>query len=168
MADVPISGLSEVAPLPDVNGYLAYVYSNDGGMTYLTRKIQVDVLVAALMYDEVVLKVINHDKDLETGAGQMYFTVPESLNGCSLVSVEISVYTPGSSGDTIVDVNKNGVSVMSTRPSLPSGVYNTYLGGTSGVVSSPSLAQGDRISIDVDSVSSGTKGLDVTLRVKKL
>ncbi len=82
----------------------------------------------------------------------------------NLTFASISLDTPSGSGPSgsaiIVDVNKNGASIFSTRPQINSGAI---AGGSGAVFSSDSVVAGDILTVDVDQVGSSTPGADLTI-----
>jgi hypothetical protein len=91
---------------------------------------------------------------------------PTILAPCSLTItvVKLVVKTAPTGQAIIVDVNKNGTTIFTTqgnRPQIAAGSTT----GDSGTPDVTSLAEGDKITIDVDQVGSGTAGVDLTVEV---
>lgn len=63
-----------------------------------------------------------------------------------------------SSGAVTVDVNKNGSTILSTKPSIDAG-ERTSLTGTAAVMSAATSTKGDYFSADIDAAGTGAKGL---------
>ena len=75
----------------------------------------------------------------------------------SVVKVKIYADTAPTGSSLIVDVNKNGTTIFTTqanRPAIASGGHSD----DSGTPNITALAEGDRLSIDVDLVGSTTPG----------
>lgn len=115
----------------------------------------------------VYLKVIANDTTLETGDGQMYYTVPSDLNGMNLVDADVAVYTASSSGTPTIQVHNvtDAVDMLSTAITIDASEYSSYTAATAPVIdtNNDDVATGDRLRIDVDVAGTGTKGLDVIL-----
>jgi hypothetical protein len=142
------------------------------GGTPVTRKIEFQSLLDALLYTEVYIKVLDEGEDLAVGDGQRYFIVPEGIDGGIIVAANIAVYTPSSSGAPAVQIARyrsgSWVDIFSTKPTVNAGHYSTYTGGTVGIALNSGVVKGDVWRVDVDSIGTGTKGLDVIVKVKRL
>jgi len=91
---------------------------------------------------------------------------PTLLAPCTLTitKVKLVVKTAPTGAAIIVDVNKNGITIFTTqgnRPQITAGQYT----GDSGTPDVTSLAEGDKLTIDIDQVGSGTAGADLTVEV---
>lgn len=125
-------------------------------------------------FELVYLKVFWHDESVLTGDGKVYFTVPQYLNGGSIVEVGASVIGASSSGLPTIQIHNLGPNpstagsdILSTRITIDVGEYTSITAATPPVISAPTLAQGDFLRIDVDVQGTGTLGLDVWLKVQK-
>lgn len=79
-----------------------------------------------------------------------------------ILSCGLAAGTAGVTGSTTVDVNKNGTTMFTTKPSLASGVASSPVPFTAD--SGSSLAIGDRVSFDVDGVQT-TPAFDLYVTV---
>jgi len=89
------------------------------------------------------------------------FRMPYGMN---LTTIKASLTLSGST-DTIIDINRSGSSILSTKLTIDSGSW-TSKGSTTAYVIEPtsnSLAEDDEIVVDVDSVGSGSTGLKIYL-----
>jgi hypothetical protein len=81
------------------------------------------------------------------------FVAPSAL---VLSVVKLHRTTPGSSGDTFIDINKNGISMYVTNP-LSKPRINFGATTYNGVLpSSTAIAAGDVITMDIDAIEGGT------------
>jgi len=69
--------------------------------------------------------------------------------------------TTGSSGNTTIDVHKNGVTIFTTQANRPSVAYNDGDGKDEGVPDVTSLAAGDKLTFDVDASATGNSDITV-------
>jgi len=109
------------------------------------------------------------------------FTVPGSLfadtdvaptiivhGEWTIIKVYAYVKTAPSGASILIDINKNGTSIWSStqgnRLTIPSGAGDQAYTQTS--FDTTSLAEGDRLTIDIDQVGSTTRGSDLTVEVK--
>lgn len=99
---------------------------------------------------------------LTSGTGKATFRV---VGARSLIGVRGSLSTEQTSGALVtVDVNKNGTTVLSTKLTFDNAEKTTTTAATAAVISVPSFADDDEVSIDIDGVGDGTaKGLKVSL-----
>lgn len=97
--------------------------------------------------------------DITTGVAKVTFYMPAAV---TLSEVFIGLSDPSSSGVVRADLNKAGVSIFSTRPSIDA-TENTSLTGTAAVLSTTSFAKGDRMTIDIDDAGTDAKGLKLTM-----
>lgn len=94
-----------------------------------------------------------------TGRGRQYLWY-----NANITAIRVSVDTPPTGGDIIVDVNKNGSSLYTTqlnRPTIPAG-QNTVLATLPDTVG---LLEGDYLTMDIDQIGSTNPGKDLTVQV---
>lgn len=115
--------------------------------------------------ESFVIAASDETTAITTGTNKLTFRAPYAA---TLVGAKLSVTTAPTGAPIIVDVNKNGTSVFSTRPSIAIGA-KTSVGGVAPVISVPEIAADDEFTVDFDqvgSVVSGT-GVKVTLEWQK-
>lgn len=93
--------------------------------------------------------------DLTTGTAKVTFPMPHAM---TLTEVRASVNSEPLGADIVVDVNKNGVTVLSTKLSIDDGEKTSATAATPAVISDDSLADWDEITIDLDQIGSGSAG----------
>lgn len=96
---------------------------------------------------------------LTAGASKVTWFAPYDF---VIAEVFAGVTGPSSSGAITVDLNKAGVSIFSTCPSIDMG-ESTSLTGTVAVLATPTIAKGDKLSVDIDAAGTGATGLKVTI-----
>ncbi len=67
-----------------------------------------------------------------------------------------------SSGSVTVDVNKNGSTIFSTKPSIEAN-ESSSLTGTAAVISVPTSTKGNIFTVDIDAAGTGAKGLKLVV-----
>ena len=134
-------------------------------------------------FNETVIVQHNVSGTLTVAAGAVPYPVPFP---CELVAVNLSVGTAPTGADITVDVNKNGTTVFTDQGKRPKVVAGATTGS---VANEPALAPGtnhiytpyptanplatfaagDKITVDVDAIGSGTAGsnLGVVLTLAK-
>jgi hypothetical protein len=114
-----------------------------------------------------------------SGSGDYSFAVDGRLAAATNVpnafivtkDVEISacyIYckAPGTAGSTVVDVNKNGVTLFTTSGNRPTLAFDDANGWASSVPDVLTFAAGDVITLDIDQTATGAEDLVVALSVK--
>lgn len=83
----------------------------------------------------------------------------------TIISVAAYANTAPTGASMIIDVNKNGTTIFGTQGNRPTIAAGSNA-ATVGAFSVSSLADGDRISVDVDQVGSTVAGSDLTVVVR--
>jgi len=79
----------------------------------------------------------------------------------TMSEVILSVKTAPTGAALIVDINKNGSSIFTTRPQIAAGATS---GGSSAVFASPAtVTDSDVLTVDVDQIGSTVAGSDLTI-----
>lgn len=101
---------------------------------------------------------------LTTGSGDLRIYNRTARN-LEIVAVYISVNTPSSGSDIIVDVNLNGTTIFTTQGNRPTITAGSYTGETT-TIDVTAWNYGDNyLQVDVDQVGSGTAGADLTIHI---
>lgn len=91
-----------------------------------------------------------------SGAG-LTFTIPQDGY---LGRVYVNVEGSGSSGNTVVDVHRNGTTVFgSSKPTIP------YTSTSANALLSTSVSSGDKLTLDIDSAAVGAERLTVQVEI---
>ncbi|MGH9962293.1 MAG: hypothetical protein ACREBC_35090 [Pyrinomonadaceae bacterium] len=97
---------------------------------------------------------------LTTGTAKVTIRMPYAFN---LTAVRSNINTVSSSGLVTVDINENGVSILSTKLSIDAGEKTSETAAVPPVISDSALADDAEITIDIDAAGTGAKGLKVWL-----
>tara|TARA_R110000744_G_scaffold221897_2_gene340894 strand:+ start:1424 stop:2002 length:579 start_codon:yes stop_codon:yes gene_type:complete len=114
----------------------------------------------------MALKAIPDTIEVYTGDGIARMVIPSTLNGLSLNSIAAHVFTVGSSGTTTVMLHNetDAVDMLTTVISIEVSESDSITSGTQPVISaSNTVATADVLRFDVDSISTGAKGLEVRM-----
>ncbi len=146
----------------DIPLYQATV--NTSGTVTLTDERQF-----AVQKDTIVmqLKVFSDADKIVTGDGALYWFIPEELNGAKLTKADIACTTPGTSGLTAVMANYEGTDMLSTTPKIEANERSSYTGVRGVVKANQYVGSNGRVRIDVDSVSTDSRGLEAILIFEK-
>ena len=112
------------------------------------------------------LKIFADADAIETGDGKLYWTIPEELASAIFKKADIACTVPGTSGNTTLQVTIAGTDALSTKPAIEPNEYNSYT-GVRGLTGSQVVNAGNVLRFDVDSVSTGAKGLEAMLVFEK-
>ncbi|MEN3949908.1 hypothetical protein [Iodidimonas sp. SYSU 1G8] len=112
----------------------------------------------------LMVRVVEAASSLANGANQVGRIYMPPGASFSVIAAKAYVDTAGSTNATVIDVNKNGASIFSSNLSIASGGTGSTGGSLSGT---PTLAEGDYLTIDIDSSSTTKpKGLQVLLQLR--
>jgi hypothetical protein len=103
--------------------------------------------------------------DLTTGTSKAYFRMPYAA---TLNDVRCSLLDAGTVTGLTIDINENGVSVLSTLLTTDATEDTSTTATTAAVISDSALADDAKITIDFDAVPTAGKGVIVTLKVTRL
>jgi len=135
------------------------------------RAMSVDQFVASARNVEYfVIRCVRNDSDLSAdGTTGLGGATPCPFTG-TLVEIYGDVDTAGTTGTQIVDVNKNGSTIMSTdklKWDSTEKSTRTYSGTAPGLTTT-AIAAGDLITVDIDTNhTTKAKGLVITLGIRK-
>ena len=117
----------------------------------------------------MAMKVIPDTLELYTGDGISRMVVPSTLDGLSLNSIGAHVFTAGSSGsNTIMLYNETkSVDILTTGVIIEASETDSSTSGTPPLISSDNTVNtADVLRFDVDTISTGAKGLEVRMTFK--
>lgn len=110
--------------------------------------------------DSFIISVSDEFTALTTGTAKVTFRMP---HGFTLTDVRASLTVASTSGDVVVDVNEDGVSILSTKITVDQDEKTSETGSPAVVISDAVLADDAEITVDIDSAGTGAKGLKVYL-----
>lgn len=147
------------ATFPNVTGAVTPTHTALNYTANLTSDAQTQ-LTAALTR-AIIIDVGDDTTNLTTGTAKKTFRMPFAM---TLTDVRASVKTAPTGGTLLtVDVNENGVSILSTKLTFDASEKTTTTAATPRVISDTALADDAEITIDIDAVGSTVAG--VGLRV---
>lgn len=119
-------------------------------------------IVPASVPAALVVAASDESTNLTTGTAKVTFRMPYSMN---LTEVRASLQTAQASGSIFtVDINANGVSILSTEITIDNTEKSSFTATTPPVISTSFLADDDEITVDIDQVgTAGAKGLKIAL-----
>jgi hypothetical protein len=112
------------------------------------------------VFESFVIALGDETTALTTGTAKVTFRAPYAF---TVTNIRTNANTASSSGLPTVDVKKNGSSMLSTLITMDVGEKTSVTAATPYVLTSPSWADDDEITIDVTVAGTGTKGLKVTI-----
>ena len=117
----------------------------------------------------LAMKAIPDTLELYVGDGIARIVVPSTLDGLKLNSIGAHVFTAGSSGsNTIMLYNESkSVDILTTGVIIEESETDSSTSGTPPLISSNNTVNtADVLRIDVDTISTGAKGLEVRMVFK--
>lgn len=113
--------------------------------------------------DQLGIAVSDENSLLVAGMAKITFRMPYPM---TLTAVRANVNTAPTGSTLIVDINRNGTTVLSTKLSIDAGEKTSQSAATPPVISVSALSDDDEITIDIDQVGSAVagKGLKVWLK----
>jgi hypothetical protein len=111
---------------------------------------------------DLVIAVSDETTPLTTGNAKITFRMPRAV---TLTAVRASLGTAQGAGVIFtVDINENGVSILSTKITIDNNELTSTTAATPPVISDVNLADDAQITVDVDQVGDGTaRGLKIYL-----
>lgn len=138
--------------------------AGQGLMVYLIGTMATDrVGYCSVWEEDIVINVSEDDNDLSTGTGLREFDMPY---GFYLTGVSASVTTAPTGSALTVDVNVDASSVLSTKLTIDAGEKTSVTAATPAVISTPGIADGATVSIDIDAVGSTVAGKELKVTLK--
>jgi|TARA_A100000172_G_scaffold79868_2_gene67953 hypothetical protein len=123
--------------------------------------------VLAFVNRTLMVKCVADGIGPSVGNGITHVTIPSTLNGKNLLSVEAHVYTAGSSGSlTNIQIHNltKGLDILSTPITIDLNEKDSSTAATPVVIGGDNnVSTGDVLRIDVDAVSTGTLGLEIRM-----
>ena len=165
--------LQESDTMPALEANDSIFILNDSGTAYLWGdwRIHGELIVAG----SILLTAL---ATMPKITGQFVFTYPGEISTGTNVTVELfasasltitevyaSVKVAPVGADLICDINKNGTTIFTDqdkRPQIPDGDTDD----TSDAPDVTALVEGDKLTLDIDQVGSGTAGEDLTVSVR--
>lgn len=101
---------------------------------------------------------------LTTGTNNGYFDAPYAF---TITEVIATVLTASTSGLPQFDVKKNGTTIFSTKVTIDANETSSLTAATPPVITTTAIAKGDRITIDIVTAGTGTKGAQIAINGTK-
>jgi len=116
--------------------------------------------------EELIIAVSDETTNISVGTNKFTFRLPY---GYKLLNIRGSLNTAPTGSDLIVDINKNGTSILSTKLSININEKTSITASTPVVISDTIFIDNDEITIDIDQVGSTIPGagLKIILYVVK-
>lgn len=102
-----------------------------------------------------IISLDSEDQETTTGSGRSTFRLPFSFE---ILEARASVKTAPSGSSIIVDINQNGLSILTNQVEIPGGSKSSQDATNLPTFSVSSLSDDSEISIDVDQVGSSSPG----------
>lgn len=111
--------------------------------------------------ESLIVACSDETTDLTTGTAKATFRMPYAF---TLVGLPRASLTAAPSGTALtVDINESGTTILSTKLTIDTSETTSTTAATPAVVSDTSLADDAEITVDIDAVGTGAKGLKIAL-----
>ena len=120
--------------------------------------------IDASLADWWVVPLGDETTAITTGTGKRIFRAPYAG---TLLAVRGSLANASSSGAPAFDLNKNGVSMLSTTLTIDANEKTSTTATTAAVISTTAIADDDELSIDIDTAGTGAAGAKIYLKVQR-
>jgi len=119
----------------------------------------------------VILKAFEEGSSVGVGDDKMRFTVPNTLSGMNLTSCGAHVYTAPTSNSLHIDIYNitSAGDMLTSCMKIDQGEKDTNTATSQAVINTSldNVVAAEEVRVDVTSVGSGAKGLEVRLTFKK-
>lgn len=104
---------------------------------------------------EIGFAASDETTDLTTGTAKLTFRAPYAM---TVTGVRINTNVAPTGTTLIVDINKNGTTILSTKASIDAGEKTSVTAATPPVISVSAIADDDEITVDIDQIGSTAAG----------
>lgn len=116
------------------------------------------LLMKYVRHKTLILDVGDETTAITTGTAKKTFRMPFAM---TLTAVRASVTTAPTGAVLTIDINEAGTTILSTKLTIDAGEETSTTAATPAVISDTALADDAEITIDFDTVGSGTAGAGV-------
>ena len=112
------------------------------------------------VYKEEIIGVALSDEttNITTGNAKATIRAPFAM---TVTGVRANLNTASTSGIPTVDINDNGVTILSTKLTIDANEKTSVTAAIPAVISAPNISDDDEITFDIDVAGTGAKGLKV-------
>jgi len=151
-----------IAPTIDqtaTTGFAVFIFVSDGTNMYGELLYTSETIAPR----ELMIAISDESSNLTTGTGKSTFRMPGA--GQIIGLPRINVNTAPTGAPIIVDVNKNGTTILSTKLTIDASEKTSTTAATPAVVSVDTFADDDEFTVDIDQIGStiAGKGLKLTI-----
>lgn len=115
--------------------------------------------------EAMIVAITDEVSEVTTGSSKVSFRFPFDA---TLYQNPRASLSTASNANTVVDINKNGSSILSTKLSIDSSEKTSVSASSSAVLSTTSINSDDELTFDVDSTGNNGIGLKVTIFYKRV
>ena len=104
--------------------------------------------------------------DTDASAGTKKAVIPYFPYSLSSITLNLAVDTAPTGSTFIVDLNVDGTSILSTKISIDDGETDSSTAATAYALTTTSIAEGAKVTIDIDQVGATTPGQNPVLTIE--
>lgn len=160
-----------LTPNPDaLVGGTEFMYHEDGypqPIKYLVSQTISQIIASESTSSLQAIQAAASDEitPLTAGANKVTFRAPYAMTVTEVrASLTTAQTADGAGGIFTVDINKNGVTILSTKITIDNTEKTSVTAAIPAVISDPDIADDDEITVDIDQIGDGTAtGLKVSI-----
>lgn len=104
--------------------------------------------------------------DTDASAGTKKAVIPYFPYSLSSITLNLAVDTAPTGSTFIVDLNVDGTSILSTKISIDDGETDSSTAATAYALTTTSIAEGAKVTVDIDQVGATTPGQNPVLTIE--
>ena len=124
-----------------------------------------DVTTKLIAEQSFTVALSDETTSITTGTSKVTFRAPFAMTLTKIPRASLA--NAGTGTSTVVDINKSGTSILSTKLTIDATQKTSTTSGTTAVLSSSTINDDEEITIDIDAAGTAARGLKVTIFYKR-
>jgi hypothetical protein len=124
-----------------------------------------DVTTKLIAEQSFTVALSDETTSITTGTSKVTFRAPFAMTLTKIPRASLA--NAGTGTSTVVDINKSGTSILSTKLTIDATQKTSTTSATTAVLSSSTITDDEEITIDIDAAGTAARGLKVTIFYKR-
>jgi hypothetical protein len=124
-----------------------------------------DVTTKLIAEQSFTVALSDETTSITTGTSKVTFRAPFAMTLTKIPRASLA--NAGTGTSTVVDINKSGTSILSTKLTIDATQKTSTTSATTAVLSSSTISDDEEITIDIDAAGTAARGLKVTVFYKR-
>jgi len=124
-----------------------------------------DVTTKLIAEQSFTVALSDETTSITTGTSKVTFRAPFAMTLTKIPRASLA--NAGTGTSTVVDINKSGTSILSTKLTIDATQKTSTTSATTAVLSSSTINDDEEITIDIDAAGTAARGLKVTIFYKR-